>query len=127
LKLPPCFHLSRWPAPRSPLPDLNLLGSPYLAGILDVADEEMLLLETSRGCRFRCKFCYYWKSYDKTHYLADETIQATLRHATDREAREVYLLDPTLSLRKDFVDLLRLPARGNPAGQSGSHHRPARG
>jgi radical SAM superfamily enzyme YgiQ (UPF0313 family) len=110
----PRFHPSRQPALRSPLPDLNLLGSPYLAGILDVADEEMLLLETSRGCRFRCKFCYYWKSYDKTYFLADETIQASLRHAADRGAREVFLLDPTLNQRKDFADLLRLLARGNP-------------
>jgi radical SAM superfamily enzyme YgiQ (UPF0313 family) len=110
----PRFHLSRQPAPRSLLPDLNLLGSPYLAGILDVADEEMLLLETSRGCRFRCKFCYYWKSYDKTYYLADETIRASLQHAADRGAREVFLLDPTLNQRKDFADLLRLLAEGNP-------------
>ena len=72
------------PTPRSPLPDLNLVGSPYLAGILDVADEEMLLLETSRGCRYRCRFCYYWKSYDKTYYLADDTIRASLQHAQER-------------------------------------------
>jgi radical SAM superfamily enzyme YgiQ (UPF0313 family) len=115
--LGPRFHPSIRPAPRSPLPDLNLLGSPYLAGILDVADEEMLLLETSRGCRFRCKFCYYWKSYDKTYYLADETIGASLRHAADRGAREVFLLDPTLNQRKDFADLLRLLAEGNPGGR----------
>jgi radical SAM superfamily enzyme YgiQ (UPF0313 family) len=113
----PRFHPSRQPAQRSPLPDLNLLGSPYLAGILDVADEKMLLLETSRGCRFRCKFCYYWKSYDKTYYLADETIRASLRHAADRGAREVFLLDPTLNQRKDFADLLRLLAEGNPVGR----------
>jgi radical SAM superfamily enzyme YgiQ (UPF0313 family) len=113
----PRFHPSRRPAPRSPLPDLNLLGSPYLAGILDVADEEMLLLETSRGCRFRCKFCYYWKSYDKTYFLADETIRASLRHAADRRAREVFLLDPTLNQRKGFADLLRLLAEGNPGGR----------
>lgn len=111
------FDPSRRPAPRSPLPDLNLLGSPYLAGILDVADEEMLLLETSRGCRFRCKFCYYWKSYDKTYFLADETILASVQHAAERGAREVFLLDPTLNQRKDFDDLLRLLARGNPGGR----------
>src|SRR5262249_16161997 len=105
------------PAPRSPLPDLNELGSPYLAGILDVADEEMLLLETSRGCRYRCRFCYYWKSYDKTYFLADETIRASLRHAVDRGAREVFLLAPTLNQRKDFPDLLRLLAECNPARQ----------
>jgi radical SAM superfamily enzyme YgiQ (UPF0313 family) len=113
----PRFHPSRRPAPRTPLPDLNLLGSPYLAGILDAADEQMLLLETSRGCRFRCKFCYYWKSYDKTYYLADETIRASLRHAADRRAREVFLLDPTLNQRKDFAALLRLLAEGNPGGR----------
>jgi radical SAM superfamily enzyme YgiQ (UPF0313 family) len=110
----PRFHPSRRPVARSPLPDLNVLGSPYLAGILDVADEEMLLLESSRGCRFRCKFCYYWKSYDKTTFLADETIRASLRHAAERGAREVFLLDPTLNQRKDFADLLRLLADGNP-------------
>jgi hypothetical protein len=110
----PRYDPSRQPAARSPLPDLNLLGSPYLAGILDMADEEMLLLETSCGCRYRCRFCYYWKSYDKTYYLADETIRASLRHAAERGAREVFLLDPTLNQRKDFADLLRLLAAGNP-------------
>lgn len=110
----PRYDPSRKPAPRSPLPDLNLLGSPYLNGILDVADEEMLLLETSRGCRYRCRFCYYWKSYDKTYYLADETIRASLRHAAQRGAREVFLLDPTLNQRRDFADLLRLLAECNP-------------
>src|SRR5262249_23088151 len=98
----PRYHPSRQPPPRSPLPDLNLLGSPYLAGILDVADEEMLLWETSRGCRYRCRFCYYWKSYDKTYSLADDTIRASLQHAAERGAREVFLLDPTLNQRKDF-------------------------
>jgi radical SAM superfamily enzyme YgiQ (UPF0313 family) len=111
------FQPSNTPEPRTPLPDLNLLGSPYLAGILDVADEQMLLLETSRGCRYRCKFCYYWKSYDKTYYLADETVRASLRHAADRSAREVFLLDPTLNQRKDFADLLRLLAECNPGSR----------
>ncbi len=110
----PRFDPSRQPAPRAPLDDLNRIGSPYLAGILDVADEEMLLLETSRGCRYRCRFCYYWKAYDTTYFLSDDTIRASLRHAAERGAREVFLLDPTLNQRKDFADLLRLLADGNP-------------
>jgi radical SAM superfamily enzyme YgiQ (UPF0313 family) len=113
----PHFDPALRPAPRAPLPDLNQVGSPYLAGILDAADEEMLLLETSRGCRFRCKFCYYWKSYDKTYYLADDAIRASLRHAADRGAREVFLLDPTLNQRPDFAALVRLLAEGNPGGE----------
>jgi hypothetical protein len=105
----------RRPAFRTPLQNLNQLGSPYLAGILDAAEEQMLLLETTRGCVFNCKFCYYPKSYDKQYYLARELILANLRHAQKRGAREVFLLDPTLNQRKDFADFLRLLAQGNAA------------
>jgi radical SAM superfamily enzyme YgiQ (UPF0313 family) len=110
----PRFRSERVPAFRTPLPDLNRLGSPYVAGILDAADEEMMLLETTRGCVFKCKFCYYPKSYDKQYYLSREQTLAGLRHAAERNAREVFLLDPTLNQRRDFVDFLRLLAEGNP-------------
>src|SRR5207245_5785710 len=57
LYIPPAGATNRYdpslrPSFRTPLPDLNELGSPYLAGILDAADEQMLLLETTRGCVF---------------------------------------------------------------------------
>jgi radical SAM superfamily enzyme YgiQ (UPF0313 family) len=107
------YDPARLPAFRTPLPDLNRLGSPYLAGILDAADEQMLL-ETTRGCVFRCKFCYYPKSYDGQYYLGREQVLANLRHADERGAREVFLLDPTLNQRKDFADFLRVLAEGNP-------------
>jgi radical SAM superfamily enzyme YgiQ (UPF0313 family) len=110
----PRYRPERVPAFRTPLPDLNRLGSPYLAGILDAADEGMLLLETTRGCVFKCKFCYYPKSYDKQYYLSPELVRAGLRHAAERGAREVFLLDPTLNQRRDFADFLRLLAEGNP-------------
>jgi radical SAM superfamily enzyme YgiQ (UPF0313 family) len=115
---PARFDPARRPAFRQPLPDLNLLGSPYLAGILDAADEEMLLLETTRGCVFKCKFCYYPKAYDRQYYLSRENILADLRHAQERGAREVFLLDPTLNQRRDFADFLRVLAEGNPGRRS---------
>jgi radical SAM superfamily enzyme YgiQ (UPF0313 family) len=108
------YDPARRPAFRTPLPDLNRLGSPYLAGILDAAEEQMMLLETTRGCVFKCKFCYYPKSYDKQYFLDRDRILASLRHASERCAREVFLLDPTLNQRRDFAELLRMFARGNP-------------
>src|SRR5271170_4376285 len=74
----------------------------------------MLLLETTRGCRFTCKFCYYPKAYDKQYYLSPDAVLAELRHAGERGAAEVVLLDPTLNQRKDFPEFLRLLAAGNP-------------
>lgn len=102
------------PAFRQPMPDLNVLQSPYLTGILDAREEQMLLLETTRGCVFKCKFCYYPKSYDKQYYLAPERVRASLRHAREAGVREVFLLDPTLNQRKDFAEFLTLLAEENP-------------
>lgn len=99
---------------RTPMPDLDRLGSPYLAAVLDAADERMLLLETTRGCIFNCKFCYYPKSYDKQYYLSTDLVTASLRHAQERGAEEVFLLDPTLNQRKDFAGFVKLLAAGNP-------------
>jgi radical SAM superfamily enzyme YgiQ (UPF0313 family) len=120
------YDPARLPAFRTPMPDLNRLGSPYLAGILDAADERMLLLETTRGCVFKCKFCYYPKSYDKQYYLSREQVQANLRHARERGVSEVFLLDPTLNQRKDFADFLHVLIEGNP-GQQFSYFGELRG
>jgi len=102
---------------RKPLPSLDAISSPYLVGILDAADEQMLMLETIRGCVFKCKFCFYPKSYDALYFLSEEKIVANLSHARQRGAREVVLLDPTLNQRKDFDGFLRLLARENPDHQ----------
>lgn len=110
----PRYDPARRPPRRTPMPDINPLGSPYLSGILDAAEEKMLLLETTRGCVFNCKFCYYPKSYDQQYFLSPDLVRAGLRHAVERGVEEVFLLDPTLNQRKDFADLLRLFAEENP-------------
>lgn len=102
--------------PRFPMPSLDAVSSPYLAGILDAGDQEQLLLETVRGCLFRCKFCYYPKAYDGLYFLSREKILANLAHARARGAREVYLLDPTLNQRRDLPALLETLGEGNPDG-----------
>ena len=98
---------------RKPIANLDDVSSPYLQGILNAADERMLLLETIRGCVFKCKFCYYPKSYDSLYFVSEEKIIANLKHARDAGVTEVVLLDPTLNQRKDFDGFLRLLAREN--------------
>lgn len=98
---------------RKPMANLSQVSSPYLAGILDAADERLLLLETIRGCVFKCKFCYYPKSYDALYFVDEDKIVANLRHAREAGATEVVLLDPTLNQRRDFDEFLRLLAREN--------------
>lgn len=108
---------TRPPEPRPSLESLDEISSPYLDGILDVAEEQSMFLETVRGCAFRCKFCSYPKNYDRLSFLSPEQIAVSLRHAADRGAKEIVLLDPTLNQRPDFTEFLKLLARHNPAGQ----------
>jgi radical SAM superfamily enzyme YgiQ (UPF0313 family) len=107
----------RPPTARRPLDNLGEISSPYLEGILDAADDETMLLETTRGCAYKCRFCYYPKSYSSQYFLAEEQVLANLRHANERGVREVFLLDPTLNQRRDFPGFLKLLARGNPERQ----------
>ncbi|MES2792049.1 MAG: radical SAM protein [Planctomycetota bacterium] len=113
----PAAKVGALPLFRTPLPNLNAISSPYLEGILDAADEEMLLLETIRGCIFKCKFCYYPKSYDDLYFVSRDKIVANLQHAREHGATEVVLLDPTLNQRKDFAEFLKLLADCNPGRQ----------
>lgn len=89
---------------------LDAVSSPYLEGILDAGADRTMLLETVRGCRFQCKYCYYSKRRAKSRYLSREQIEANLRHALERGAKEIYLLDPTINQRADFAEFLRLLA-----------------
>jgi radical SAM superfamily enzyme YgiQ (UPF0313 family) len=101
------------PEMREPLDSLDAVSSPYLEGILDARENKTMLLETVRGCRFRCKYCYYSKRNAVLRFLPSDAIEANLRHAVECGASEVYLLDPTINQRTDFADLLRLLARCN--------------
>ena len=105
------------PSVRRPLSSLEEISSPYLEGILDAADDETMLLETTRGCRFKCKFCYYPKSYDRQYFLSEEKVRANLAYAVRRGVKEVFLLDPTLNQRPDFARFLRVLREGNPDRQ----------
>ena len=103
--------------PRTALTNLDVINSPYIEGILDATEEQTMLMETSRGCRYRCKFCYYPKSYDSISRMSPGEIEANLRHACQRGVKEIYLLDPTLNQRPDFAELSPAAGAGNPDHQ----------
>lgn len=100
-------------ASRGPHPD-RVFPSPYVEGVLALDVDRTMFLETVRGCPFRCKYCYYPKSFDAVRFLANDQIEAALEWAVEHDAREVVLLDPTLNVRPDFESFLELLARGNP-------------
>jgi radical SAM superfamily enzyme YgiQ (UPF0313 family) len=73
-----------------------------------------MLLETQRGCPYRCGFCFYNKSRRGLAFAEPANLLRAVAWAVERSIGEVYLLDPSLNSRPDLVELLAGIARLNP-------------
>ncbi len=107
--------------PRPTLPDLDAVASPYVGGILAADADDPYLVETARGCVYKCRYCYYPQAYDGVIRVSSGRLAANLRHARSAGARDVFFLDPTLNQRPDFTEFLRLVVRENPAPRLALH------
>jgi radical SAM superfamily enzyme YgiQ (UPF0313 family) len=89
--------------------------SPYLSGMIDPTFESLMLLETQRGCPYRCGFCFYNKSRAGLVFAEQSTLLRAFSWAVERRIAEVYLLDPSLNARPRLKALLTEMARLNSA------------
>ena len=80
--------------------------SPYIAGLLEPEIENMVLLETQRGCPFHCGYCYYGKSRDHLAFKDEPLLLEALRWSIEHGIAELYLLDPTINARPGLTKLL---------------------
>jgi radical SAM superfamily enzyme YgiQ (UPF0313 family) len=80
--------------------------SPYLQGFLEPEIENMVLLETQRGCPYRCGYCYYNKARNRVALAEADVLIETVQWAVDHRIPELYLLDPCLNARPDLKGLL---------------------
>lgn len=99
----------------SPSPDLGLIHSPYLDGIIDPAEYEGALWELARGCPFKCAYCYESKGEKSVRLFPMERIKAELELFSRKKVPQVFVLDPTYNVnKKRAVELLRLIAQKTP-------------
>jgi Radical SAM superfamily/B12 binding domain len=87
--------------------------SPYLSDLLEPDIENLMMLETQRGCPYRCGYCYYNKSRDRLVFLEEKHVLRGVQWALDHRIRELYLLDPSLNARPGLKFLLKKIARLN--------------
>jgi MoaA/NifB/PqqE/SkfB family radical SAM enzyme len=87
--------------------------SPYLSGLIDPEIENLVLLETQRGCPYRCGFCFYNKSRAEIAFADEEILLRAIAWAVEKCIGEVYLLDPSLNVRPRLKRLLAEIARRN--------------
>lgn len=85
--------------------DLDTLPSPYRSGVMRPTGSS-LFLETSRGCRFRCKFCSWMGGGKRLRYVPIEQVEADLRWALDNDVRSVKLADTAINFHTQRLEQL---------------------
>jgi len=111
-KLPNLILLDKrgqWSFKKGETPSLSLgdLPSPYLMGYLDSQIEEVLYLETLRGCPRRCSYCNYHKQFPKVRLFPMDRILSEVRRAREKGVKEIVFLDPCFTERPDLEIFLK--------------------
>jgi radical SAM superfamily enzyme YgiQ (UPF0313 family) len=81
--------------------DLARLPSPYRSGVL--RPQSFMLLETSRGCRYRCRFCSWAGNERSLRYVPAASIEADLRWALEHGVKSVKLADTAINFQTERV------------------------
>jgi hypothetical protein len=85
---------------------LTAYPSPYVEGLLPVDPARAAYVETVRGCRSHCTFCFYPRSSDVLRALSPRESAMLLAALKARGAGEIVFLDPTFNHRPDFEAFL---------------------
>ena len=100
----------------SSVKDLATLPSPYLDGSLDPAAYPGMLWELSRGCPFRCDFCFESRGASGIRRVPMARVKAELLHFEACGVSQVFVLDPTFNFdQRQAKAILRLIAQQAPA------------
>lgn len=92
---------------------LITFSNPFIDGHLDLGNDRVMLIETQRGCPYRCGFCYYNKANYKRQIADDRLVLAAIAWAMNNDVKEIYLMDPSLNTRPGIKHLLKKIARLN--------------
>ncbi|ABZ93740.1 Fe-S oxidoreductase [Leptospira biflexa serovar Patoc strain 'Patoc 1 (Ames)'] len=91
--------------------------SPYTTGHLQVNPKRSTYLETVRGCKSQCTYCFYPKSSQSLRTLDIKETIHLISNLKGKGAKELVFLDPTFNHRPGFESFLDAIAEVNADGQ----------
>jgi radical SAM superfamily enzyme YgiQ (UPF0313 family) len=80
--------------------------SPYLDGTMKIDSNRSIYIETVRGCKSQCTYCFYPKSSQNLRMLSLEDTNHLISNIKEKGANEVIFLDPTFNHRPNFEKFL---------------------
>ena len=79
---------------------------PLSANRLNTLIDGSVFLEMTRGCPYKCSYCFYSKNYHKVRELPFSTLTRVIKNK--KEIKEIYILSPTFDRSKDFIASLQI-------------------
>lgn len=84
------------------------IPSPLIDGTIDISKYDGILWELSRGCPFKCDFCFESRGTDRVRKFPIERIEKELKIIIESGIEQVFVLDPTFNIdRKRAVQILK--------------------
>ena len=82
--------------------NLDSLSSPFLTQVCDPFLDEncSILWEMTRGCPFKCGFCFESKGLRTVRNYPFERIEAELDYIVSKGIKDIFVLDPTFNIDK---------------------------
>ncbi|MBF0540422.1 MAG: B12-binding domain-containing radical SAM protein [Nitrospirae bacterium] len=95
--------------PRENMLNINDIPSPYLNGTVDLNSlrNELIAIETQRGCPYGCAYCNYTKGSTKIRLFETDRVLKELELIIQHQPRQIFLMDPTFnSIKKRSKGIL---------------------
>lgn len=89
------------------LEDLDTYPSPYLSEVLDLSQKDVAMLVTSRGCIYRCIFCYTPRASGfKIRIHSPGRVIDEIKYCIERGIRQFWFADPNFSFSSRRLETL---------------------
>jgi len=88
---------------RQPIEDLGAIPSPYLSGSFGegLKGRARVMVETTRGCMYRCAYCYESRGFQKVRHMPLPRVKEELSALARLGVKEVVFLDTNFNGDRD--------------------------
>lgn len=87
------------------LVSIENIVEPLSANRLNTLIDGSVFIEMTRGCPYKCSYCFYSKNQHKIRELPFSVLTAIIEKR--KEIKEIYILSPTFDRSKDFISNLK--------------------
>ncbi|WP_147268728.1 B12-binding domain-containing radical SAM protein [Sphaerisporangium album] len=88
--------------------DLDEIPSPFAAGVFDGGEYTFAVVETNRGCPYRCSYCYWGAATnDKVHRWELDRVKSDLSWISEHGVESIFVADANWGALPRDVELTR--------------------